>query len=183
MGSISLWAIASAISKIFAGSFSGGECRQRSKGLSSSHGFGAPMLGMSMAAVVGPKLGEAPIFGRALSVTFRRRRALASQFAIWLGLSSVFFSSSAFSSSVGYGLSACASTQSRRVLTAWRGKRMPLRLELPGSSSARTEEELLPRPLDLSCLMPVTVPCSLTASSSTTCNVSKANSGMSRLAS
>jgi hypothetical protein len=59
-----------------------------------------------MAGVVGPKLGDTHSFGRDLALTLRRRRALANQFAIWVGFNSVCLSSVAFSSSDGYGLSA-----------------------------------------------------------------------------
>lgn len=83
-----------------AGSFSGGECCHLSKGLSSSQGFSvAP--GMAIARVVGVNDGDMHSFGLDFPVTFLRLRAFANQFAIWLGLSSVRRSSSAFSSELG----------------------------------------------------------------------------------
>ncbi len=99
----SLFATALAISLMEAGSFSGGEFCHLSKGFKSSQP-GFPPAGMSIAGVEGLRLGDNNGL-RALSVTFRLRRALASQFAICDGFSSVLSSSSAFSSSVGYGLS------------------------------------------------------------------------------
>ena len=94
-----LFATALAISMMDAGSFSGGEFFHLSKGLSSSHGLS--VVGMHMAGVDGLKLGDVQSLGLAFSVTLRLLRALASQFEICAGLSSVLFSSSALSSSVG----------------------------------------------------------------------------------
>ena len=81
-----------------AGSFSGGECCHRSNGLSSSQGFSGS--GMSIAGVVGRRLGDSPTLGRDLPPLFALRLAFASQLAICTGFSSVCFSSSTFSSSV-----------------------------------------------------------------------------------
>lgn len=64
----SLLATACAISVMAAGSFSGGECFQRSNGLSSSHGFSGVVV-MSIAGVVGCRLGDEHLLGRDFSVT------------------------------------------------------------------------------------------------------------------
>jgi hypothetical protein len=164
----SLLATALAISVMEAGSFSGGEFCHLSNGLSSSQGLSG--TGISMAGVVGRKLGEAKGFF-ARSVTFRRLLALASQLAICDGFNSLLLSSSAFCFSVGYGLSECASSHSLKIFTACRGNRIPLRFELPGASSTLTE--VLAPALDLRGLMPVRVPCSFATSSSTICKVSR----------
>lgn len=79
---ISVEAIAFAISVIEAGSFSGGLFFHLSKGFSSSHDLSEDLAGMGIAAVVGRRLGDIAILGRDFSVTLRRRRAFASQFAI-----------------------------------------------------------------------------------------------------
>lgn len=51
---------------------------------------------------------------------------------------------------------------------------MPLRLVLPGASSGRTGVLVTPPlPFDASGLIPVNVPCSFAASSSTACKVSR----------
>jgi hypothetical protein len=55
-----------------------------------------------MAGVVGRKLGDSPTLGRERPL-LARRLAFASQLAICTGFNSVCFSSSIFSSSVGYG--------------------------------------------------------------------------------
>lgn len=76
----SLFATACTISVMDAGSFSGGECFQRSNGFSSSHGLSAP--GMAIGGVAGFRDGDTQSLGFALSVIFRRLRAFASQFVI-----------------------------------------------------------------------------------------------------
>lgn len=152
-----------------AGSFSGGECCHLSKGFSSSQGFSGS--GMSIAGVVGRRLGDSQTRGLGLCAVFALRLALASQLAICIGFNSVCLSSSAFSSSVGYGWLWCTSSHSRRILTACRGKRIPLRFVLPGASSPLGVTVPLARLCRV--LMPVSLPVSLQESSSTECSVSK----------
>lgn len=71
-------ATACAMSVMDAGSFSGGEFFQRSKGLSSSHGLSV-FLGIAMAAVVGRRLGDIHSLGRAFSDTVHASISICEQ--------------------------------------------------------------------------------------------------------
>lgn len=138
-----LEANARAIAEAAAGSSSGGESNHLSSGFKCCFPLstiGVPgLLGISIGLDDDSLWADLP----GCCCIMPRRRALASQLAICVLLSPVWFWSISFSSSLGYGSSSCAKSHCRRIETASLEKRVPtlggglaLRASLePGRSS------------------------------------------------
>jgi hypothetical protein len=135
--------------------------------LSDSHVLPAGIL---IASVDGRRLGDAHLLGLAFCLLL----LLAIQLEIWPIEIPVSCFRSSFSSSVGYGWSACCSSQSFNTFVVLRGKRAAAAPFLARSSPVLSSWIGPMWPSDLICFLPVSPPKHRSSSSPTTSNVSKA---------